>query len=55
MKLFTTIFCMFLLVNQGIAQNNSFEGLFLNQQLDLKLTLKKGATNFTGQFELQGQ
>ncbi len=55
MKVFNITCCLFFITNLIIAQNNSFNGTFLNQEIGLSLSLSGTAGKYTGQFKLQDQ
>ena len=55
MKILTLIFSMILLTQLGFAQNNSFEGTFLNTELGIRLSILSEGDSFKGEFEVQGQ
>ena len=55
MKVFNTAFFLFFITNLVLAQNNSFNGTFLNEEIGLTLLLNGADGNYTGQFKLQEQ
>ena len=55
MKVFSTTFFLFCIINLIIAQNNSFNGTFSNKEIGLSLSLNATTGTYTGQFKLQDQ
>ncbi len=55
MKVFSTAFLLFFITNLLIAQNNSFNGTFLNTQIGLSLSLTENGGTYSGQYNLQTQ
>lgn len=55
MKAIYSIICFFCCTTFGIAQNTSFEGTFVNQPINLIITLSNNNGSYSGQFGIQGQ
>lgn len=55
MKVIFSTFYLFFILNTGIAQNNSFNGTFLNEEIGLSITLIGNDQAKSGQFKLNDQ
>ena len=55
MRLFSTALLLFFITNLISAQNNSFNGTFLNSEIGLSLILTGNETTYSGEYKLQTQ
>lgn len=55
MKVFSSIFTLFFLINPSFTQNNSLLGTFRNDQVGLTIILKNINSAIVGEYKLQGQ